>query len=442
MKPRFRLRSYFIPRVLPLLLTFVFLFSISAPAAFSFIKMKELRERGENLSLQVSNFLRREAYANPVLWKYDTSKLLGHIQDVSFQPQLAGIIVEDERGKPVNEAAGDRLEALRSPSILWSSSPLAIGGRTHGKVFVGFDSRDIRRTSLLLILPFLVFGFLLSGGIAFYTIRILDRSQEEIDRLFDETAVKGKQLDDLNRNLELEVKRKTEELRKACGEIEQARGDLARIATKSSLLQEEERKSTARELHDSLGQVMTAIRIDLELLSGPSAGEDERRRALAGCIRRVDESLDELRKIVERMRPPILDCAGLRSAIEKVVETFEETTGVPVEKRVDISEGGIAPAVEIACYRIVQEGFTNITRHAKAKTVELAVGTRDGLLAIDICDDGVGFDAASAAANGGSGLAGIRERAELLGGNARWETAPGRGCRLTVALPIRHAGGD
>ena len=433
----FRLKEYFFPRVLPIMIIFVLVLSTIPPLLYFYLSVEGTRSKGEILAGEVASFLRREVYASPVLWKYDTFKLITHLQDFSIQPHLVGILIEDEHGAIVNVRDEKQLEKYDCPLITWSMAPLKIDNKLYGKVFVGFDISEIRKTAFLLFLPFLVIGLVLAGGIYFYSRRLTGRAQDNMDSLFAQINRTKEELDYLNKNLEQEVGDKTKELKAAYEKLKAGKEQLARLSAKSIMLQEEEKKSIARELHDSLGQTMTAIRIDIELLGKGDIDVEERRRLMKRSAEMIDEAINELRQVVELMRPPILDYAGLKNALQRAIEKFEERAGARVSANIAIEEGEIPPAVEIACYRIVQEALTNVMKHASAGRVGIAIAMTDSMLSIEIKDDGKGFDAKAAEKKESRGMAGIRERTELLGGSAQWDTGPGRGCSLKVDLPLK-----
>jgi signal transduction histidine kinase len=439
MRIPFKLRQYVIPRILPIMIMLIVLLSTSVPAVYFILKVKEAGFRAMSIAREASGLIKREVYANPVLWKYDTTKLTTYVEDHSFQPSLAGIFIEDENGCIVNVENEDGLEPLRSDFIVWGAFPLVINNHPFGRVLAGIDTNTIRNHALLLIIPFLLAGLLLSGGIYFYAIRLIGKAQDTMEDLFQEVVATRDKLDELNRNLERMVEAKTDQLKKACEEINESRENIRKISTKSIMLQEEEKKSAAMDLHDSLGQTLTAIRIDMERLGG-DMDPQEKHRILRRCMKLADEAMDELRHLVEAMRPPILDYAGLEGALQKTIERFEDRSEAAAEADIRLDGRDMPPAVEIACYRIVQEALTNVMKHATATRVDIAVTADDHALTITVRDDGAGFVFEDAVKNDSQGIAGIRERAEILGGKAAWDTAPGRGCTMTVQLPLPAPG--
>jgi signal transduction histidine kinase len=192
---------------------------------------------------------------------------------------------------------------------------------------------------------------------------------------------------------------------------------------------EAERGRWARELHDETLQGLGALRL---LLVAARRGDDARLRVgVDGAIERLEGEIDALRGLVRELRPAALDELGLGPAIEGLAERVGRYGGVAVET--DVALPGRPPAdVETAIYRIVQEALNNAVRHAGASRVELAVRTEPGALRVDVIDDGGGFDPAAPA--DGFGLAGMRERVALLGGELAVESSPA-GTHVAAVLP-------
>jgi signal transduction histidine kinase len=196
--------------------------------------------------------------------------------------------------------------------------------------------------------------------------------------------------------------------------------------------QEVERRRLARELHDEAGQNLTSMLIGLKALeesSGPGA-----RDVVASLRDSVVETLRGLRRIVVELRPKALDDLGLVSALEALASNFADQTGVKVEF-IAGSVPRLQAEAESALYRIVQEGLTNVMRHAAARRVSVSIGRVDHSVRVAVEDDGRGFDGARTR-NNGFGLTGIGERVQLLGGRFAVTSREGRGTSLVVEVPL------
>ncbi|HEY2744931.1 MAG TPA: sensor histidine kinase [Polyangia bacterium] len=207
------------------------------------------------------------------------------------------------------------------------------------------------------------------------------------------------------------------------------RADAARIRLAAVLLEESERRHIATELHDEIGQSLTALKLRLHV-ADPSEHVVQSREIVDDLMRRVSSlSLD--------LRPPMLDDFGLLPALRWLIDRYKVQTGVEVEFAHAGLEGRVAPAVETAAFRIAQEALTNVARHAEVKRVNVRARCHDGLLTLQIADEGKGFEASAAlAAANSTGLSGMRERAAALGGSLTIETASGAGTCLTAELPL------
>ncbi len=197
-------------------------------------------------------------------------------------------------------------------------------------------------------------------------------------------------------------------------------------------VQESERRAIALELHDEIGQILTGLKLTLEM--SVRLPEGELRASLAGAQALVNELMARTRKLSLDLRPATLDHLGLLSALLRHLRHYTSQTQIPVNFLHDGLEGKrFAPELETAAFRIVQEALTNIARHAEAKKATVRIFVNENKLTVEIEDDGKGFEAEAAfAVHQSSGLAGMRERALLLGGNFTVESALGGGSRLTA----------
>jgi signal transduction histidine kinase len=208
-------------------------------------------------------------------------------------------------------------------------------------------------------------------------------------------------------------------------------------------MQEAERRAIARELHDSAGQALTAIRIHLQLIEdlvarlegGDTTLVPKARDLASRTATMVDETLEEIRRAVNTLGPAVLDDVGLEEAVRRAGEDLADALGIEVECAIRLRDVALPPAIETTCYRLVQESITNITRHADASRVELELVVDDAEVRVRVRDDGRGFDPAEDRARPSRGLVGMRERAELLGGHLEIDSAPGEGTTVLAVLP-------
>jgi two-component system, NarL family, sensor histidine kinase UhpB len=221
-------------------------------------------------------------------------------------------------------------------------------------------------------------------------------------------------------------------------ELERSRGELRRLSANLVQAREDERRRIARELHDELGQRLTALKMELASLGAQADGAAR----IAAMLDMVDETVASVRRIATDLRPLMLDDLGLNAAIEWLAQSWAERMGIQVRLRLGAADADIGDAAAIALYRVVQEALTNIARHAGASLVRIGLAKRGGLLRLTVQDNGSGLSAASAYREGSHGLMGIRERAFMLGGELQIGNARGGGGRITVCVPLRAGPAD
>jgi len=213
------------------------------------------------------------------------------------------------------------------------------------------------------------------------------------------------------------------------GRLESARRDAARTALRA---QEAERLRVARELHDEIGQTLTAVIIHAE--RGADGDPALASRELARVAAAVHASLDDVRRIARELRPEALDDLGLVNALIALCSRIDAQAGPRVRRELDGGLPPLPPEVELVIYRVAQESLTNALRHAEASTatVSLAAGADGVTLSIE--DDGKGMPADPP--HGTAGIAGMNERALLVGGRLSIEAPPGGGTRVRLGVPL------
>jgi len=201
-------------------------------------------------------------------------------------------------------------------------------------------------------------------------------------------------------------------------------------------VQEDERRRLARDLHDGIGQNLTALKHRLaQLEEGLPAGHMER---LQAAIALCHDTLEDTREMSRLLRPPILDDLGLEPALSWLARSVGEASGLAVELEIE----NLPPLdgdQQTLLFRVAQEALNNIAKHAQARDVLVRLVGRGSQLLLHVADDGRGCSPAHALRSGGSGLGGIRERLRLYGGTLELHSAPGEGTRLRVALPLEAA---
>jgi PAS domain S-box-containing protein len=203
--------------------------------------------------------------------------------------------------------------------------------------------------------------------------------------------------------------------------------------------QEVERRHIARELHDEIGQALTAVKINLQaILRNPDTEKLSTR--LEESISTVERTLNQVRNLSLDLRPSILDDLGLVAALRWYLDRQAERAGFAAQFTAEAFEEPLTPELEITCFRIVQEALTNVIRHARARHVYVSLECQHQQVCLSVEDDGIGFDKTAArdrAVQGASlGLLGMQERVALLGGRFDLDSTPMQGTRIRVRLPL------
>ena len=206
--------------------------------------------------------------------------------------------------------------------------------------------------------------------------------------------------------------------------------------------QEEERKRIARELHDEPAQLLTGLALAIGTASHMAEPQDgELRRVLASANALTERVSTEIGRIIRDLRPTLLDDLGLLEALESYADTRLRPLGIQVTFETAGTDGRVPPELETALFRVAQEAMSNIARHARAENVSITLEFQGEFAAVDIEDDGQGFDveATFARSKDGSpfGLMGMRERVDLLGGTLVVESRPGEGTSVRVRVPLQ-----
>ena len=203
-------------------------------------------------------------------------------------------------------------------------------------------------------------------------------------------------------------------------------------------VQEEERRRLARELHDEIGQVLTAIGMNLQVMR--AAGGHAKEQRLEECLAIVNRAFLQVRNLALDLRPPMLDDLGLAAALRWLVDRQAQRDGLIAHIIVDSGEAELPFVLATACYRIVQEAMTNIARHAGAKQVWVELHQDDDEVELIVRDDGIGFapekSTRPAPLGTGLGLLGMQERVRLLGGRIDIKSTPGQGTAIRAYFPL------
>lgn len=308
--------------------------------------------------------------------------------------------------------------------------------REHG-VITGFESEIYRAddTRIWISEHALAIRDATGGLVGFQgtTIEITDRKRAEaaLKEAYDE--------------LEMRVAERTAELAGSNQALHASREQLRALSAHLQSIREEERTYIAREIHDELGQTLTALMMDLSWLEDRLEKSSETQRTLVektgSMMTLVDSTMVTVRKIAAELRPGVLDELGLRAAVEWQAAEFERRTGIRCRLDTNLEEADMDQAHATAFFRILQESLTNIARHARATAVDLTLTDDEDDLILTVHDNGRGISTNSLADPRSLGLLGMRERARQLGGEVSIEGVAGKGTCVSVRIPAHtHEG--
>lgn len=412
--------------------------------AFGLASMDEIQRRDQHIQ-QLDLLLRRMVDAETGVRGYlltgNATYLEPYSESRAMLPDLIAAIDRDLQHAPVEGVAFERLKADIDAKLDWlernvqAKHPVAYLPE-QGQVGVGKRTMDAIRTQiasiraqreaenrmtadetregmnfLLRTITILAIGAL---GMVLWVYLYQQRQSQLRLRLTD-------MLSSENARLEAKVTDRTREL-----------SDLANYLTTA---RESERAHIARELHDELGALLTAARMDASWLSrhlGPSGDEGIRNR-FKRLLDAIGSGITIKRRVVEDLRPALLQGLGLGEALRALADDMSAT--IPIALAIPDALPAMAPDQSLALFRIVQEAFTNIRKYAQAKTGRVELSIVDGQVHLVVADDGVGFDTASPKLHR-HGLAGMKHRVQMFKGHLELISAPGQGTLIRVEMPL------
>jgi signal transduction histidine kinase len=228
------------------------------------------------------------------------------------------------------------------------------------------------------------------------------------------------------------------ERKRAAEELEEANRQLRILSRQLFHIQEEERRHLARELHDEIGQTLTAAKINLKIIAPDVPAEISGR--LDDSVQLLDRLLRQVRELSLNLRPPLLDELGLVPTLRWLVDQQAQRAGLRVSFNANVDDLEIDPDVQTTCFRVAQEAITNIIRHSGGKNVGVEVRCEAERLTLSVRDDGAGFDPAliqqRTPRDFSLGLVSMKERALLVGGGFEIHSAPGQGTEIRAWFPL------
>lgn len=439
---RVRLRDYLAAQLRPLAVVLIAIVTVTAPTVFYVIGMRALVAQAHVAARQVADVIRSDVERRPAMWKYDAVKLIEHIRTYELQESIARVEVVDDHDVPIDPRWAEAMAELGHRHPVWQVSEVVVNNAVVARVWVAMSTIELRQQAWLLLAGFGGLAVVLGALVFWLPMRAVGRAEEEIGGLLGRLEASKAELAALNAGLERLVEARSSALSSALQEVQEKEHRLRELSAGAVELQEEQQRAIARDLHDSAGQTLTAIRINLQLvgnlLEQGRPEQVERATQLATrTLALVDETVEEIRRAVRSLGPAVIEDVGLVRALERMCEDVEHRAGLLVEHEIVLGDRKPAPAVETTCYRVVQEGLTNVIRHARAGHVKVEVTAHADDIEVVVVDDGVG--PAASGAGTGRGLVGMRERVELLGGRLDVTAEPDGGTRLRATIPLRQS---
>ena len=244
------------------------------------------------------------------------------------------------------------------------------------------------------------------------------------------------QMQQLNTELESRVIKRTEQLQISNTKLLETQADLRRLSEQLMQSTEQERARMSREIHDQLGQLLTAVKMELRAIQRLIGRDPDRaREQVDEAVALVDETVKTVRRIAADLRPGILDDFGLAAAVEWQLQQFRDRTGIAVELDGALDESRLSKDMATAGFRILQEALTNVARHAEARTVFVTLQTTAEWFLLEVRDDGKGLQPNPNRKS--LGLVGMRERARQLGGSVTVAEMPDGGVNVQLKVPLK-----
>ncbi|MGK0359917.1 MAG: signal transduction histidine kinase [Bradymonadia bacterium] len=393
-------------RMAPLALIAGLLVGVVLPAVYQRVSLQERIGQAQIWAREVATRLEATATNRPRLWAYD-------------RPALAAIARPVTRGALGGQV---RIDTVRADRVFVSGrpragevagwAPIEVGGQLIGRVEVRLTAESIRNRTVLLWVSANVIAFLLAAGLFLIPLAAARHADED-------NATLWQRLEDANATLEARVAERTAALRE--------------LGARLVAVQEEERARISRDLHDDVGQTMTALRLRLTTLDATLPADEPAREHVEIALAAVDAGVEQIRRLAHNLRPAALDGLGLAAALR--AHALDWADAADIEIHLNLADVEPPAAITDVLFRLAQEGLTNIARHAQANTVWLGFGEADDGWQLTVEDDGRGLDPSRPKSSGGLGLVGARERVEQAGGYLDVTDREGGGVILLAWLP-------
>jgi len=418
-----------------LTLTMGALVLLIAAALFLYLPRKLEREAIALISHKAETLAQLTAFTiHPSLYFEDRAALEEALSGARRDKDVAYLIVTDPAGKTLASMHPERATGGRGVSreLYEVVMPIRDGNRELARLQIGISlarlNREIARARLTMAL---LGAFILAAALVAVVLigNLLTRPLTEVAAGARRIA-EGELTHRVPAGRTDEIGQLAASFNDMAAKIAERDASLRQLSRRLLSVQEQERVRIAREVHDELGQALTAMKIDLQQLG---KRRRELQEPLGAIAHNIDGIVDLVRRIAADLRPSILDDLGITAALEQQLRRLRESTGIATTLTVSV-EPQIDMLTGVTLYRIAQEALANVVRHAEATAVEVSLVVNEGRAVLTIRDDGRGMPQSIDAAS--LGLLGIRERAELLGGSVAIDSPPGEGTMIIATLPL------
>jgi signal transduction histidine kinase len=388
-------------RLAPLAIAIGFLIALVPPTIYYVMESRELKSKATYYAQNLSDQLQDFVLESPGLWKYQAQKYLMVLHGFLANKEIAAIHILDESGRPITQfeySSAEKDRAWGGRYTQAGAAPLVFNNHILGEVQV----RVLMHLLLLRTFFFLLLSTVIGISLAWVAYRFPVKTVARLEK-----------------------------------EIQDLMHRLHHLSSKLMVVQEEERKRVAMEIHDGLATTLSAIKLSVQSVINDMHLNTATPEPLKKLISTTQLAIDESRRIMNVLHPSTLDALGIVATIKEFCRHHQQIySSITIARQIEVEEGDVPEAIKGVIFRIMQEAFHNIVRHSKAERVNLSLIKTDNVIEFTVSDNGTGFDLnAELSGNQGLGLISIKERTEGAGGSIIIESVIGVGTIIRSFWP-------